>query len=120
MTPSQPLPILVAASSVPPSRREEARLLRLWIRLAHRAASAAAHGSREEQTLRTSQLQVEEALLNRFPDCRPLLDELIVWESTLIHVAEGTPAGSCLLCRRAHLGLPAGLPLPVAMGGGRQ
>lgn len=119
VTPTQPLraPSL-AASPTPPSRREESRLLRLWIQLTYRAASAAAHSSQEETLLRTSQLQVEEALLERFPRCRPLMDELIVWESGLLHDGDGVPVSACLLCRRASLDLPAGLPLPAATAGG--
>lgn len=119
MTPNQPLrAVRVAASPTPPSRREESRLLRLWIQLTYRAASAAAHGSREETALRTSQLQVEETLLERFPSCRPLLDELIVWESRLLHDGSGVPVSACLLCRRASLELPDGVPLPAPMSGG--
>lgn len=120
MTPNQPLrATLVAASPTPPSRREESRLLRLWIQLTYRAASAAAHGSREEASLRRSQLQVEETLLERFPGCRPLLDELIVWESSLLHDGSGVPVSACLLCRRATLDLPTAVPLPVSTMGGR-
>lgn len=120
MTPNQPLGAnLVAASPTPPSRREESRLLRLWIQLTYRAASAAAHGSREEASLRTSQLQVEETLLERFPSCKPLITELVIWESGLLHDGSGVPVSACLLCRRATLDLPAGLPFPVSTRGGR-
>lgn len=119
MTPNQPLRAkLVAASSTPPSRREESRLLRLWIQLTYRAASAAAHGSEEEASLRASQLQVEEALLERFPTCEPLVRELWVWESALLHDGSGVPVSACLLCRRASLELPAGVPLPASLPGG--
>ena len=119
MTPSQPLRAKrVAASSTPPSRREESRLLRLWIQLTYRAASAAAHGSEEEASLRASQMHVEEALLERFPTCEPLLTELVIWESTLLHDGSGVPISACLLCRRAALELPAGVPLPVPTKGG--
>lgn len=44
--------------------------------------------------------------------------ELWVWESTLVHVAE-TPPETCLICRKARLGLPADLPLPATIGGAR-
>ena len=119
MTPSQPLRATnVAASSAPPCRREESRLLRLWIQLTYRAASAAAHGSEEEASLRSSQLQVEEALLERFPTCEPLVRELWVWESALLHDGSGGPVSACLLCRRASLELPAAVPLPVPSKGG--
>lgn len=120
MTPNQPLRANpVAASSNPPSRREESRLLRLWIQLTYRAASAAAHGSQEETSLRASQLQVEETLLERFPNCEPVITELWVWESSLLHDGGGIPVSACLLCRRTALDLPVAAPLPAPARGDR-
>jgi hypothetical protein len=89
----------------------------LWIQLTYRAASAAAHGSAEEAALRASQLQVEETLLERFPNCEPLLTELVVWESRLLHDGGGVPVSACLLCRRATLDLPVAVPLPASTRG---
>jgi hypothetical protein len=105
-----------AANSVPPRDPEASRLLRLWVELTQRAASAAAHRSGDEESLRNLQLQVEDAITDRLPDGDALMAELWVWESTLIHVAE-TPPETCLFCRKARLGLPADLPLPAALGG---
>lgn len=114
---TQPLPALAqAASPAPPRDPEATRLLRLWVELTQRAASAAAHRSGDEESLRNMQLQVEDAIADRMPDYEALMAELCVWESTLIHVAE-TPPETCLICRKARLGLPADLPLPAAIGG---
>ena len=113
---NQPLPAFAqAANPTPPRDPEASRLLRLWVDLTQRAASAAAHRSGDEESLRNLQLQVEDAITDRLPDSDSLLAELWVWESTLIHVAE-TPPETCLHCRRARLGLPD-LPLPGALGG---
>jgi hypothetical protein len=113
---TQPRPALAqAASPAPPRDRETSRLLRLWVDLTQRAASAAAHRSGDEESLRNLQLQVEDAITDRLPDSEALMAELWVWESTLIHVAE-TPPETCLNCRRARLDLPD-LPLPAAPGG---
>ncbi|WP_341925240.1 hypothetical protein [Nocardioides psychrotolerans] len=105
-----------AANPNPPHDPEASRLLRLWVDLTQRAASAAAHRSGDEESLRNLQLQVEDTLTDRVPDSDALLTELWVWESTLIHVAE-TPPETCLICRKARLGLPTDLPLPAAIGG---
>lgn len=119
MTTSQPLSVPAqAAHPAPPRDPEASRLLRLWVELTQRAASAAAHRSGDEEPLRDLQLQVEDAITDRLPDHEALMAELWVWESTLIHVAE-TPPETCLICRKARLGLPADLPLPAAAGGVR-
>ena len=118
MTPTpQPQSALAqAANPAPPRDREASRLLRLWVELTQRVASAAAHRSGDEESLRDLQLQVEDAITDRVPDHEALMAELWVWESTLIHVAE-TPPETCLICRKARLGLPADLPLPAGIGG---
>jgi hypothetical protein len=103
-----------SASPTPPHDREASRLLRLWVDLTVRAASAAAHRSGDEESLRNLQLQVEDALSQRTPDSEAILAELWVWESKLLHVAE-TPPETCLICRKARLGLPADLPLPASL-----
>lgn len=120
MTPmNQPQSALaLAASPAPPRDRETQRLLDLWVQLTHRTASAAAHHSPDEASLRDLQLQVEETLSDRLDDPHALLDELWAWESTLMHSAE-TPPDDCLICRKARLGLPADLPLPAGLGGAR-
>ena len=118
MTTNQPLPTYFSAATSRPSTTPEAvRLLRLWAELARLAASAAAHGHRDETALRRLQVQVEEAITDQFPDQQELMDELLVWESGLLHVAE-TPPETCLICRKARLGLPFDLPLPI-LGGAR-
>jgi hypothetical protein len=115
VTQAQPLPVPAqAANPTPPHDPETSRLLRLWVDLTKRAASAAAHRSGDEESLRNMQLQVEDALTDRSPDHDALLAELWVWESTLIHVAQ-TPSETCLYCRRARLSLPE-LPLPAVLG----
>jgi hypothetical protein len=120
MTPSQPLRALTAAASpAPPSGDETSRLLRLWADLAYRASSAYAHHSSEEPALRRLQLQVEDALTQRVTNPQALITDLQVWESGLIHVAQETPPETCLICRRARLGLPLELPFPAATGGTR-
>ncbi|GAA2135352.1 hypothetical protein GCM10009844_00540 [Nocardioides koreensis] len=114
---NQPQPALAqAANPAPPRDPEASRLLRLWVELTQGAASAAAHRSGDEQSLLYLQLQVEETITDRLPDHEALMAELWVWESTLIHVAE-TPPETCLICRKARLGLPADLPVPAALGG---
>lgn len=119
MTPQQPQSAPVwTANTVPPRDHEASRLLSLWVELTQRAASAAAHASRDEESLRSLQLQVEDALAERLPDPEPVMAELWAWESTLLHVAE-TPPETCLLCRKGRVGLPEDLPLPAVVGGAR-
>ena len=118
---STPQPLLApvqAASPTPPHDEQASRLLALWVDLTRRAASAAAHDSSDETALRQMQLQVEDALAQRVPDHPELIDRLIVWEASLVHVAQ-TPPETCLICRRARLGLPADLPIPAFRGGAR-
>ena len=116
MTPNQPLPTYPSAATGRPPRIPEAtRLLGLWAELARLAASAAAHGHGDEPALRRLQVQVEEAITDRFPDQEARMDELLVWESGLFHVAE-TPPETCLICRKARLELPLDLPLPILGG----
>lgn len=116
---NQPRPVYAqAANPNPPDDEEASRLLRLWVELTWRVASAAAHNSSDEESLRNLQLQVEDAITDRVPDSEALLAELWVWESTLLHSAE-TPPETCLICRKASLGLPADLPLPATIGGSR-
>jgi hypothetical protein len=119
VTPTQPRSALAqTASTVPPSDQQASRLLSLWVELTQRVASATAHGSSDEESLRNLQLQVEEALTDRLPDAEPVMAELWAWESTLLHVAD-TPSKTCLLCRKAKAGLPPDLPIPVVVGGAR-
>ena len=120
MTPmNQPQPALaLAANPAPPRDRETQRLLDLWVQLTYRTASAAAHHSADEASLRDLQLQVEDALSDRLADPYPVLDELWCWEAALLHTAE-IPPEDCLICRKARLGLPADLPLPAGLGGAR-
>jgi hypothetical protein len=116
---NQPQPALaLAATPAPPRDRETQRLLDLWVQLTYRTASAAAHHSPDETSLRDLQLQVEDALSDRLDDPYLVLDELWGWEAALLHTAE-TPPEDCLICRKARLGLPADLPLPAGLGGGR-
>lgn len=116
---NQPQPAFaLAANPAPPSDRETTRLLKLWTELTQRAASAAAHRSSDEQPLRSLQLQVEDALTDRLTDPDVAMAELWAWEATLLHIAE-TPPETCLICRKARLGLPADLPLPADLGGAR-
>jgi hypothetical protein len=86
------------------------------VELTQRTASAAAHRSGDEESLRNLQLQVEDTITDRLPDSEALMAELWVWEAGLLHQAE-TPPETCLICRKARLGLPADLPLPAAIGG---
>jgi hypothetical protein len=117
VTQNQPLPVpALAANPTPPRDRETVRLLRLWVELTQRVASAAAHRSDDEASLRTLQVQVEDAITDRLPNSDALMAELWAWEAGLLHQAE-TPPETCLICRKARLGLPADLPLPVAIGG---
>ena len=119
MSTTQPQPVPAqAANPTPPYDREAARLLRLWVELTQRLTSATAHRSTDEEALRNLQLQVEDAITDRLPDSDALLAELWVWEAGLLHQSE-TPPETCLICRKARLGLPADLPLPAAIGGAR-
>jgi hypothetical protein len=116
---SQPLPVSPAASTTPPRQGETARLLRLWVSLAWRAAAAAAHGSGDETSLLCSQLHVEQALTDRGLVTADALTELLIWESRLIHHGRGTTSRLCLICRKARLQLPLDLPLPAQREGRR-
>lgn len=117
MTPmNQPQSSLALTAISAPSRdRETRRLLEVWVQLTHRTASAAAHHSPNESSLRDLQLQVEEMLSLRLEGSQSLLDELLVWESTLIHAA-ATPPGDCLICRKARRGLPDDLRARAGLG----
>ena len=118
-TTSQPLLALAsAADATPPLDQQVSRLLTLWTDLAQRAISAAAHDSGDERALREMQMQVEVALAERLPDHSGLIDELVIWEASLLHTAQ-TPPETCLTCRKARLGLPADLPIPAHRGGAR-
>jgi hypothetical protein len=92
-------------------------LLQFWVDLARRAAAAAAHGSGEDAALVALQAKVEEALTDRSLITNEQLDEMVVWESGLIHHSAGTPPETCLLCRQAQAGSPPGIPAPAALGG---
>ena len=119
MTPtSQPLPVLAqAASPTRPPTREATRLLGIWVDLAELIVSANAHRTHDEEPLRELQLQVEDAISDRHPDCDELMIELLAWESTLVHFpAVGTPPETCLTCRKLRARIPLQLPLPTRGG----
>lgn len=119
MIPNQPQPELAqAANPTPPYDEEAARLLRLWVELTWRVASAAAHATDDEESLRNQQLFVEDSITDRLSDSEALMAELWVWEAGLLHQVQAPPE-TCLICRKARLGLPADLPLPAALGGAR-
>lgn len=119
MTPRQPQPALArVASTVPPGDQEASRLLSLWVEPTQRVASAAAHVSSDEESLRNLKLQVEDALADHSPDPEPVMAELWAWEPALLHAAEA-PSKTCLLCHKGKLGLPANLPLAAVVGGVR-
>jgi hypothetical protein len=115
---SQPLPVPAQAAS--PTRhlsREAIRLLGIWVDLAERVASANAHHTRDEEPLRELQLQVEDAISDRHPECDELMIELVAWESTLIHVAaRQTAPETCLTCRKVRAQIPLQLPIPTRGG----
>ena len=46
-------------------------------------------------------LQCEAVLREHHPEHGQRWDDLLAWESTLIHVGDG-PASSCVTCRRAR------------------
>lgn len=97
---------------------EFSRLLNLWIDLAARAAAAVGHDSPDAASIMRLHLDIEDVLTARFPDefCR-IRDELIAWEASLLHASDTSElSASCLHCRRARVGLPANLPLPVRGG----
>jgi hypothetical protein len=118
---TQPLPDPLAARPI--SLRDEraaARLLRLWVQIARRTVSAASHCSEDEFPLWDQQLAVEERVLELFPESAAQLSELIAWELSLMHDGDAsTPVESCLLCKRARLQLPPGLPFPARSAGSR-
>jgi len=115
---TQPLPALSVASTTPPPNGDLTRLLTLWRDLAVRAAQAAAHDDDQEQMLTGLQLQVEQAITDRHPEFAKVLDELLVWETTLAHTGSG-PLGTCLDCHRARVGFPDNLPMPSPRAGVR-
>lgn len=92
------------------------RLLRLWADATHQAISASAHGSADARALVRRQEHIEQALADHLPASSAILDELIVWEATLLHVSDVSPR-SCLICRTAQLGLPPEVYSLVSAGG---
>lgn len=106
-TTTQPLTgILPSATYRPHSSGHLTRLLRLWADATHQAVSASAHGSADARALVLRQEHIEQVLADHLPESSPDLDELIVWEATLLHISD-VPPRSCLICRTAQLGLPA-------------
>lgn len=109
MTTSQPLPHLRTASTTEQdpcttpsaSALDSERLERSWRELAVLTAEQAAHGPAESLELLSQLLAYEAALRERHPHLRERCEELVTWESTLIHVGDG-PASSCVTCRRAR------------------
>lgn len=87
----------------------ERRLLNRWVILALQSAESAAHRHPTANQLLNRQIEVEEVIFGRRPDLRPLLDELIIWESTLIHGGPGVLPHVCLTCRRAPTTIPTEL-----------
>lgn len=105
-------------SAIPQYDEETARLLSLWVELAWRVASSAAHSSADEASLWNQQRAVEDAITARVADSDALMAEMWAWESTLIHENQAAPT-TCLLCRKARAQLVPGLPLPPSSGGRR-
>lgn len=106
-TTSQPLTeLLPSATHRPHDSGHLTRLLRLWADATRQAASASAHGSAAARALVRHQEHIEQALADHLPERSPVLDELIVWEASLLHISD-VPPRSCLTCRTAQLGLPA-------------
>jgi hypothetical protein len=95
-------------------------LLRVWANLAWRAAAAAAHGTGDETSLLCRQLQVEQALTERRLLSTDELNELIAWESALIHHDLRITPRSCLTCRHARANFPLAGSRAVQKGGVRQ
>lgn len=120
MTPtSQPQSAHVrTANRIPSYDEETARLLRIWVDLTWRATSAVAHHNGDADVLREQQQWVEDAISDRLPQQDNLLGALWAWEVGLAHEAS-TPVATCLICRKASLGLPPDLPLPAGLGGAR-
>ncbi len=115
---NQPLPAPPAASTTQKSHGDIKRLLALWCDLALRAAQAAAHDDTQELTLTEAQMRVEQAITDRHPELWGVMNELLVWESTLAHVGDG-PLATCLHCRRARHGFPDNLPFSSLRAGVR-
>jgi hypothetical protein len=109
---------LATASNTPPPNGDLERLLTMWRDLAVRAAQAAAHGDEQEFTFTALQLEVEQAITDRHSELSGVMDEALVWESTLVHFGSG-PARTCLSCRRARRRLPDNLPFPSPQAGVR-
>ena len=105
----------VAAPTPPQQQDHTARLLSRWCELAALTSEASAHHPGEEHGLFTMQQQVESVLRDRSPRVGQALDELIVWEASLIH-RNDLPAAQCLICRRARVDA-ALLPIQVNVGG---
>ena len=109
MTNSQPLSHLRTASTTEQnhcttpatSALDSERLERSWRELAVLTAEQAAHGPVESLDLLAQLLAYETALRERHPHLRERCDELVAWESSLIHVEDG-PASSCVTCRRGR------------------
>jgi hypothetical protein len=86
----------------------------IWVDLAERIVSANAHRTRDEEPLRRLQLQLEDAISERHPECDELMIELVAWELTLTHdPAPQTPPETCLTCRKLRAQIPLQLPLPA-------
>lgn len=116
MTTSQPLLTPVAAEprdtrsrathlrSVTDRLSNTDQLVRRWRELAVQTAELDAHGHADPDDLFGRLLQCEAVLRDRHPEQAARWDDLLAWESTLIHVDSG-PSGSCVTCRRARRAL---------------
>ena len=111
---------VAAPTPTSPQHQEDttdtARLLRLWCERTAAVAAAAAHHPRDEQHLFTSQQEVEKALRAHSAESGRVLDQLMWWECTLIHIAEAVREEHCLVCKRARADA-AVLPTRVTAGG---
>ncbi len=105
---------VAAVPNTPPQQHTgTTRLLARWCELTALTAASAAHHPGEEYEFFRMQQQVEAVLRGRSPKLAQVLDDLIVWEASLIHKSD-LPASHCIVCRRASIDAKR---LPFQIGG---
>jgi hypothetical protein len=119
MTPSQPLLATpVTANTMQTEGSDESRrLLAAWTTVTAAVIAAEAHTDDDQPDLRELQLRIEDELTRRVPQAN--LDELIVFEASVLHKDEETTPENCLICRTANAGPPVRLALGAGWGGTR-
>lgn len=96
----------------------EVLLIRNWLDIIRRCATATAHGTLGGKLPDCEELlavleAAEEAIAARLPTGASLLDSLVGWEASLLHHAPGIHPDDCLVCERGRE-IPDDLPADYA------